>query len=183
MGRAECGVHSGSLVRLRRRAWSVKGPLWCVASAEVSRWWVKVVLEHRVVARTSPCDGAATRRLGLGSASRLGPRSAGSAAGSVEGVEVLGVGVGEGVEVLLGGGDLGVAHPVHHGLEVGSAGEQSGGVGVTQVVDADLEVHSRGGDDLGWLLRNLSGYLRDDARTRSALESRQARTVNGSHHY
>ncbi|MGH3337064.1 MAG: type II secretion system F family protein, partial [Nocardioides sp.] len=30
------------------------------------------------------------------------------------------------------------------------------------------------------LLRNLSGYLRDDARTRSELESRQAWTVNGA---
>ena len=42
-------------------------------------------------------------------------------ADAVEGVEVLGVGVGEGMEVLLGGGDLGVAHPVHHGLEVGAS--------------------------------------------------------------
>lgn len=37
-----------------------------------------------------------------------------------------------------------------------------------------------GGGDLGRLLRNLSGYLRDDARTRSELESRQAWTVNGA---
>ena len=64
------------------------------------------------------------------------------AAGPVQGVEVLGVGVGEGVEVLLGGGDLGVAHPVHDGLEVGAAGEEPGGVGVAEVVDADVEVDS-----------------------------------------
>ena len=40
-----------------------------------------------------------------------------------------------------------------------------------------------GGGDLGRLLRNLSGYLRDDARTRSELESRQAWTVNSVHQY
>ncbi len=37
-----------------------------------------------------------------------------------------------------------------------------------------------GGGDLGRLLRNLSSYLRDDARTRSELEARQAWTVNGA---
>ncbi|WP_028659100.1 type II secretion system F family protein [Nocardioides insulae] len=37
-----------------------------------------------------------------------------------------------------------------------------------------------GGGDLGRLLRNLSGYLRDEARTRSELESRQSWTVNGA---
>lgn len=37
-----------------------------------------------------------------------------------------------------------------------------------------------GGGELGRLLRNLSTYLRDDLRTRSELESRQAWTVNGA---
>jgi tight adherence protein B len=37
-----------------------------------------------------------------------------------------------------------------------------------------------GGGELGRLLRNLSAYLRDDARTRSELEARQAWTVNGA---
>lgn len=37
-----------------------------------------------------------------------------------------------------------------------------------------------GGGELGRLLRNLSAYLRDDARTRSELESRQAWTINGA---
>jgi tight adherence protein B len=37
-----------------------------------------------------------------------------------------------------------------------------------------------GGGDLGRMLRALSGFLRDDARTRSELESRQAWTVNGA---
>ena len=37
-----------------------------------------------------------------------------------------------------------------------------------------------GGGELGRLLRSLSGYLREDARTRSELESRQAWTVNGA---
>lgn len=37
-----------------------------------------------------------------------------------------------------------------------------------------------GGRDLGRLLRNLSSFLRQDARTRSELESRQAWTVSGA---
>lgn len=37
-----------------------------------------------------------------------------------------------------------------------------------------------GGGELGSLLRNLSGYLRDDARTRSELESRQSWAVVGA---
>ncbi len=37
-----------------------------------------------------------------------------------------------------------------------------------------------GGGELGSLLRNLSGFLREDARTRAELESRQAWTVNGA---
>lgn len=37
-----------------------------------------------------------------------------------------------------------------------------------------------GGGDLGRLLRNLSQYLREDARTRSELVARQAWTVNGA---
>jgi tight adherence protein B len=37
-----------------------------------------------------------------------------------------------------------------------------------------------GGGELGRLLRNLSGYLREEARTRSELESRQSWTVNGA---
>ncbi len=37
-----------------------------------------------------------------------------------------------------------------------------------------------GGGELGRLLRNLSGYLRDEARIRSELEARQAWAVNGA---
>jgi len=37
-----------------------------------------------------------------------------------------------------------------------------------------------GGGELGRLLRNLSGYLRDETRTRSEMEARQAWTVNGA---
>jgi tight adherence protein B len=37
-----------------------------------------------------------------------------------------------------------------------------------------------GGGELGRLLRNLSGYLRDDLRTRSELEARQSWTINGA---
>ena len=37
-----------------------------------------------------------------------------------------------------------------------------------------------GGGELGRLLRHLSGYLRDEQRTRSELEARQAWAVNGA---
>ncbi len=37
-----------------------------------------------------------------------------------------------------------------------------------------------GGGELGRLLRNLSSYLRDEARTRSEMESRQSWTINGA---
>lgn len=37
-----------------------------------------------------------------------------------------------------------------------------------------------GGSDLGRLLRSLSGFLREDARTRSELEARQSWTVNAA---
>ncbi len=37
-----------------------------------------------------------------------------------------------------------------------------------------------GGGELGRLLRNLSGYLRDEARTRGEMESRQAWSINGA---
>jgi tight adherence protein B len=49
-----------------------------------------------------------------------------------------------------------------------------------RVVEGLRVAREVGGGDLGRLLRNLSGYLRDDARTRSELESRQAWTVNGA---
>src|SRR5680860_1260345 len=78
------------------------------------------------------------------SAVRVWPRA--GAADPVECVEVLLVGVGQSMEVLLGGGDLGMTHTVHHGLEVGPSGEQPGGVSVAQVVDPYVEVHPRRGD-------------------------------------
>ena len=37
-----------------------------------------------------------------------------------------------------------------------------------------------GGTDLGRLLRTLSGFLREDARTRAELETRQGWTVNAA---
>lgn len=49
-----------------------------------------------------------------------------------------------------------------------------------RVVEGLRVAREVGGGDLGRLLRNLSGYLRDDAHTRSELESRQAWTVNGA---
>jgi len=52
----------------------------------------------------------------------------------LEGFEGGVVGIGESVQVLLGGGDPGVAEPVHNGLEVGSAREEPGGMRMSQVM-------------------------------------------------
>lgn len=49
-----------------------------------------------------------------------------------------------------------------------------------RVVEALRIARDVGGGDLGRILRTLSSFLRDDARTRSELESRQAWTVNGA---
>ena len=49
-----------------------------------------------------------------------------------------------------------------------------------RVVEGLRVAREVGGGELGRLLRNLSGYLRDEQRTRSELESRQAWTVNGA---
>ncbi|TIC81975.1 type II secretion system protein F [Nocardioides sp. GY 10127] len=49
-----------------------------------------------------------------------------------------------------------------------------------RVVEGLRVAREVGGGDLGRLLRNLSTFLREDARTRSELESRQAWTVNGA---
>lgn len=52
-----------------------------------------------------------------------------------------------------------------------------------RVVEGLRVAREVGGGELGRLLRNLSGYLREDVRTRGELESRQAWTVNSVHHY
>ncbi len=49
-----------------------------------------------------------------------------------------------------------------------------------RVVEGLRVAREVGGGELGGVLRNLSGYLRDDARTRSELESRQTWTVVGA---
>lgn len=49
-----------------------------------------------------------------------------------------------------------------------------------RVVEALRVAREVGGGDLGRLLRGLSSFLREDLRTRSELESRQAWTVNGA---
>ena len=49
-----------------------------------------------------------------------------------------------------------------------------------RVVESLRVAREVGGGDLGRLLRSLSGFLREDARTRSELQSRQAWTVNGA---
>jgi tight adherence protein B len=49
-----------------------------------------------------------------------------------------------------------------------------------RVVEALRMAREVGGSDLGRLLRTLSAFLREDARTRSELESRQGWTVNAA---
>ena len=49
-----------------------------------------------------------------------------------------------------------------------------------RVVEGLRVARDVGGGELGGVLRNLSGFLRDDARTRSELESRQTWTVVGA---
>ncbi|MCU0266205.1 MAG: type II secretion system F family protein [Actinomycetia bacterium] len=49
-----------------------------------------------------------------------------------------------------------------------------------RVVEALRVAREVGGNDLGRLLRTLSGFLREDARTRGELESRQAWAVNAA---
>lgn len=49
-----------------------------------------------------------------------------------------------------------------------------------QVVESLRIAREVGGSDLGRLLRSLSTWLRDEARTRAELESRQAWVVNGA---
>lgn len=49
-----------------------------------------------------------------------------------------------------------------------------------RVVEGLRVAREVGGGELGSLLRNLSGYLRDDARTRSELEARQTWSVVGA---
>jgi tight adherence protein B len=49
-----------------------------------------------------------------------------------------------------------------------------------RVIEALRIARDVGGGDLGRMLRSLSGFLRDDLRTRSELESRQSWTVNGA---
>lgn len=49
-----------------------------------------------------------------------------------------------------------------------------------RVVEGLRVAREVGGGELGRLLRNLSGYLRDDQRTRAELEARQSWAVNGA---
>jgi len=49
-----------------------------------------------------------------------------------------------------------------------------------RVVEALRIARDVGGGDLGRMLRALSGFLREDARTRAELESRQSWTINGA---
>lgn len=49
-----------------------------------------------------------------------------------------------------------------------------------RVIEGVRVAREVGGGELGRLLRNLSGYLRDDERTRAEMEARQAWTVNGA---
>jgi tight adherence protein B len=49
-----------------------------------------------------------------------------------------------------------------------------------RIVESLRMAREVGGSDLGRLLRTLSSFLREDARTRAELETRQGWTVNGA---
>ncbi|SDS71938.1 tight adherence protein B [Paraoerskovia marina] len=49
-----------------------------------------------------------------------------------------------------------------------------------RIVEALRVTRDVGGADLGRMLRTLSGFLREDARTRGELEARQSWTINGA---
>ncbi|WP_349637613.1 type II secretion system F family protein [Saxibacter everestensis] len=49
-----------------------------------------------------------------------------------------------------------------------------------RIVEALRITREVGGSDLGRMLRTLSAFLREDARTRSELEARQSWTINGA---
>ena len=110
------------------------------------RWMGRSVRWHQACPLT--LDGAldeACDRSTVGVVQPSGWPRAG-AADPVEFVEVPLLGVGQSMKVLLGGGDLGMTHTVHHRLGVGPSGDQPGGVSVAQVVDPYVEVHPRRGD-------------------------------------
>lgn len=70
-------------------------------------------------------------------------------ADAVEGGECFVAGVGESVEVTFGGSKAFVAEAFADGFEVGSSGEHPRGVGVAEVVDADVAADAGVGD--GWV--------------------------------
>jgi excisionase family DNA binding protein len=60
-----------------------------------------------------------------------------------QGVEVLLIGVGQRVQILLSGLDLCVSHPVHHTLEVSAAREKPRSMSMAKIVHPDAEVDAR----------------------------------------
>ena len=81
-----------------------------------------------------------------------------------EGVEGGFVGIGEGVEVLLGGAEAAVAEALLDDLEVGTAGEEPGGVRVTQVMDPTRVI--RPADFTGRVPDGVSEPVRRDVPVR-----------------
>src|SRR4051794_28341967 len=63
-----------------------------------------------------------------------------AASDAIQSVEVLVVGLRQGVQVLLRRLDLGVSHALHDALEVGATGEQPARVRMPQVMDPQGEV-------------------------------------------
>ena len=74
---------------------------------------------------------------------------------------------------------VGLAEPIEEAVEAFAKDRLADPVG-DRVVEGLRIAREVGGGELGRLLRELSAYLRDDLRTRSELESRQAWTVNGA---
>lgn len=73
-------------------------------------------VQRRALTASTILDGSRFRLTPIVRCIASAGGESGGAADSVEGVKVLLVGVGQGIQVFLRGGDLGVTHPVHDGL-------------------------------------------------------------------
>jgi hypothetical protein len=92
--------------------------------------------------------------------------------GSAKCVEGGVVGVGQGVQVFLGGTEAAVAEALFDDLDVGAPGEEPGGVGVAQVVGSDGDADAR-------LLQALRAPADDSSRS-SWTRGRLCSPISGS---
>ena len=134
----EVDTGSGDVVELRpawasmrrRGSWGCASRNSCCQRSTAGVGSVRAVVVSVAAVRVGRARSSAPAGP-MGPTGETRPISVGRAfADVVEGGDGGVVGVGEGVEVLLGGGDAGMSHPFLHHLDVGAAGEEPGGVGV-----------------------------------------------------